>query len=61
MNTNKRQDKPQMTQIDADDFLSKPPPVTLIKLYLLYLRLNSSPLFVSIRVHSRLNSRAFGF
>src|SRR5580700_1364281 len=34
MNTNKRQDKPQMTQIDADDFLSEPLPVTLIKLYL---------------------------
>jgi hypothetical protein len=47
MNTNKRQDKPQMTQIDADDFLSEPLPVTLIKLYL---RLNSSPF---IRVHSQ--------
>jgi hypothetical protein len=50
MNTNKRQDKPQMTQIDADDFLSGPLPVTLIKLYL---RISAVKFFAFIRVHSR--------
>ena len=61
-----------MTQIDADDFLSEPLPVTLIKLYLRisaveFFAFYSCP-FAACRAvglaeagHSRLSSRAFGF